>query len=187
MTNLFKKAALAAVASFAFATPAFAQTADTATGNATVKIYTPLQLEAVNGDSTIDFGILVAGGATRAAAASFAMSIDGLDTVDCSALGWTCSGATRAANFTVSGTEDASINVDLGGTITLSNTDGVSTDTVTIAPSTNLVDANLATANYDVLLGATATAFLVAGTLNVPANTDDGVYTGTFTVTADYN
>ena len=37
------------------------------------------------------------------------------------------------------------------------------------------------------VLGASATQFAVGGTLDVPANTPDGVYTGTFSVTADYN
>lgn len=181
MTNLFKKAALAAtVAGFAFASPAFAQSATEvdADGNATVKIYTPLTLTAATTDDTIDFGILVAGGATRAVAASFAMATDGTDAVTCDAA-WLCSGTTKAANFSVAGTPGASINVGLPLSITLTNT--ASVDTVSIAPVSDFVDPT------DVVLGATATDFLVAGTLSVPANTPDGVYQGTFTVTADYN
>lgn len=181
MTNLFKKAALAAtVASFAFAAPAFAQSATEvdADGTATVKIYTPLTLTATSGDSTIDFGILVAGGATRAAAASFAMSTDGADTVSCAAA-WLCSGTTKAANFSVAGTDGASVHVDLPLSVTLTNT--ASTDTVSIAPVTDFVDP------ANVVLGALATDFLVAGTLSVPANTPDGVYVGDFNITADYN
>lgn len=181
MTNLFKKAALAAtVAGFAFASPAFAQstTEVNADGNATVKIYTPLTLTAATADDTIDFGILVAGGATRAVDGSFVMTTNGTDAVTCDAA-WLCSGTTKAANFSVAGTPGASINVGLPLTITL--TEPVSLDTVSIAPTTDIVDPT------DVLLGVAATDFLVAGTLTVPGGSSDGVYTGTFSVTADYN
>ena len=181
MTNLFKKAALAAtVAGFAFASPAFAQSATqvNATGNATVKIYTPLTLTAVSGNDTMDFGILAANGAPRAAASSFTMGgLAASPTVSCFA-GWLCSGTPKAAHFTVAGTSGASVNVVLPASITLNsgaNSVSVSTITSTLATPANTV------------LGASATAFAVGGTLDVPANTPDGVYTGTFSVTADYN
>lgn len=180
--TIFKKAALAAVVTgFAFASPAFAQSATqvSANGQATVKLYTPLSLQAVAGSSTLDFGILAANGAARAAAATFVMGgTSATPSLSCFT-GWLCSGTLKMAKFTVAGTPGASVHVD------------VPTAAVTLSSGANTVNVtgfatDLSTPANTVLAFA-ATPFAVSGTLNVPANTPDGVYTGSFQVTADYN
>ncbi|MEQ7874063.1 DUF4402 domain-containing protein [Sphingomonas sp. ASV193] len=184
MTNLFKKAAFAAVVTgFAFAGQASAATSSTqaqATGQATVKIYTPLILKAVTGSDTMDFGILVGPASVRGTAASFPMGGTTASPVVTCATGWSCSGTVKAAQFTVSGTPGAFVHVDVPtGPVNLT---GSVSGTVNV---TNFVtDLAAPTATQ---LGTTATAFGVAGTLNVPAGTADGVYTGSFNVYADYN
>ncbi|MEO5809699.1 MAG: DUF4402 domain-containing protein [Sphingomicrobium sp.] len=198
MTNIFNKAALAAtVAAVAFATPAFASpTSVSANGTATVKIFSPLTIAAPSAtDSVVDFGILVGtlGGASARTANAFvinAASAPTAGTVCTGAINWTCSGSPHRALYTITGSADSSVNVWVSaGTIDLNRAGGIlgnvdDTIPLTLALSA-LTDSN-GDGTADVLLSAGTANVYVGGSLAVSSTDRDGVYTGTFTVNADY-
>ena len=199
MTN-FKKAALAAVmTATAFgASPALASpTTASASGSATVKIYSPLSIAAPTAaDSVVDFGVLVGtrGGVTAPRSANdFVISATGAPTsasVCGSAINWSCSGSPHRAQYVVAGSDSSVVNVWLTSpTITLTRAGGssvVADDTVPL----DLALSEVSDTNGDgyanfVLAGGSKTVY-VGGKLQVSATDQDGVYTGTFQINADY-
>ena len=198
MTNYFNKAALAAaVAAVAFATPALASpTSVSADGTATVKIFSPLTIAAANAtNSVVDFGILVGtlGGATARSTHAFvidAASAPTAGSVCTGASNWTCSGTPHRALYTITGSVDSSVNVWVSaGTIDLNRAGGILGDPDDTVPLTlalsALTDSN-SDGTADVFLNAGTADFYVGGSLGVSSTDRDGVYTGTFTVNADY-
>ena len=199
MTN-FKKAALAAtiIATAFGASPALAAgTSASANGSATVKIYSPLSIAAATAaDSVVDFGILVGtrlSGATPRSANAFV--IDPLvgpsaATVCGTASGWSCSGSPHRAKYTVNGSDSSVVNVWLTSpSIVMLRAGGsavVADDTIPL----NLTLSEVADSNADgkmdfVLTGGTHDIY-VGGSLGVSASDNDGVYTGSFQINADY-
>ena len=199
MTNFCNKAALAATAAvFAFAsTPALASpTSASANGTATVKIYSPLTIAAPTAtDAVVDFGILVGtlGGATPRSANAFVISAATAPTaasVCTGAVNWSCSGSPHRAQFDITGSVGASVNVSFGAnSITLlrsGGTAGVADDEIPLNLALSATSDSNGDGTNDVLLNAGAATVYVGGSLGVSASDLDGVYTGSFAVNADY-
>lgn len=171
MSKLFRMTTLAAtVAALTFgATPAMAVGPNqNATG--TARIFRPLQLQFVQ---NLDLGKIVLSGA---APFSATVQLSSGNVLTCPAA-VTCSGATSVAQYRVIGTNNQNVTVSAPN-VTLSDGSG-----------NNLT---LTTAGYyspTVALGASGNAgvvFAIGGAITVADTTPDGVYTGTFNVTADY-
>lgn len=184
MFNQFKKTALVAAAGLAFvATPAFAADGNPATevGTAKVRILDALSIDATDG--TLDFGLLVKGSAVVAASFyDFGINADGTRGV-CGS-NWTCSGTTTAANFVVSGTGGADVQVTVDASVDL---DGDPLDNVLVA-ALELDGDTDGDQSVDVTLDSTTgeATFTVGGTLTVRGDVATGVYSETFNVSAEY-
>ncbi len=151
-------------------TPALAAS-PSAQANATAKIYHPLTIAKTQ---DLDFGVVVISGASFAAET---VTVDTAGSVTCGgAVNLTCSGSPTAASFHLAGNDNAlvtvsspSFNLTSGG------------NTLTVTPSSTSQSVNLgaagSTTGVDVDLG---------GSIDVGSATPEGVYTGTWTVTADY-
>ena len=184
MFNQFKKTALVAAAGLAFAaTPAFAAAGNpaTATGTGKVRILQPLSIDATGG--LLDFGVLVKG--TGVAAGSYYnFTVDNAGAFGGCDAAWACSGAKEAADFTVTGAADESVQVTVQSIVDLDGVTGATNDLLSVAltlsgDTDNDDDANL------VLTGGSA-AFSVGGTLTVRGDVTTGTYTAPFTVSAEY-
>lgn len=200
MTKFYNKAALAATAAaFAFAsTPALASpTSASANGTATVKIYSPLTIAAPTAtDSVVDFGILVGtlGGTTAPRSANnFVIGATAAPTaasVCTGATNWSCSGTPHRATYNITGSVDSSVNVSFAASsITLlrsGGTAGVADDEIPLDLTLSETTDSNSDGTADVLLAAGAATVYVGGSLGVSATDVDGVYTGSFSVTADY-
>lgn len=199
MTN-FKKAALAAtiIATAFGASPALAAgTSASANGSATVKIYSPLSIAAATAaDSVVDFGILVGTrltGATPRSANAFV--IDPLvgpsaATVCGTAAGWSCSGSPHRAKYTVNGSDSSVVNVWLTSpSIVMLRAGGsavVADDTIPLSLTLSEVADSNADGKMDFVLTGGTHDIYVGGSLGVSASDNDGVYTGSFQINADY-
>ena len=169
MKNIFLTAgALAALA--LVSTPA-AAVSPSAQANATAKIYKPLTISKT---SDLNFGTIVLAGA---AFANETVTVTTAGTVTCGSGGGnvTCGGTPTAAQFHLVGSTTAAVTVNapsfnLTGPSTLSVTPSSLTQSVNLGATGN-------TAGIDVPLG---------GSIVLASTTPDGVYTGTWTVTADY-
>jgi hypothetical protein len=167
------KTIVATAGALALSFSATAATAATpsANANATAKIYKPLT---ISKQQDLDFGTIVLAGA------SFSGEVVTLDTagsVTCGSGGGnlTCGGAPTAAKFHLVGSNNANVTVSSPAF----NLTGPSTLLVTpssVSQTVNLGAAGLTT-GYDVFLG---------GSITLASSTPDGVYSGTWTVTADY-
>ncbi|GAA4710109.1 DUF4402 domain-containing protein [Sphingomonas lutea] len=134
---------------------------------ATARIYTPLS---ITFDRNLDFGVVVLNNTTFAAEA---VTISGAGAVSCGGgVNMTCSGSPTSARYTLQGSANASVGVTSPG-FNLVN----GGNTLAFTPSFP------ATVTLD---GTGAGAFNLGGSINVPGNTPEGVYTGTFNVTANY-
>lgn len=153
-------AALAASASFGTA----AQAAATATGTATAEILTTLTLTATR---SLDFG---------------QVAVNGAGTLDVTSTGSTCSallvctGTATTATFDVTGSAGSAYGATVpAGSITLTS----GADTMT-------VDNFAAAYPAGTTLVGGASSFEVGGRLNVGASQPAGVYSGTFSVSVEY-
>lgn len=189
MKKFTKIAAAAATATALIATPAYAAPVSDNTGTARVTVVRPLAI-AKAGD--LDFGTVVL--PATASGASTNLSIDATSgavmTQDCATDGFTCSiangGAASNITYTLTGSNVVEVNVDIPASVIITRVSG--TETLTVNLSTNLSDTD-ADASYDMFLnnsGAPGTDFYVGGDVTVGDGTVEGVYEGTFTVTADY-
>ena len=199
MTN-FKKAALAAtiIATAFGASPALAAgTSASANGSATVKIYSPLSIAAATAaDSIVDFGILVgtrlSGGTPRSANAFVIDPLVGPSaaTVCGTAAGWSCSGSPHRAKYTVNGSDSSVVNVWLTSpSIVMLRAGGsavVADDTIPLSLTLSEVADSNADGKMDFVLAGGTHDIYVGGSLGVSASDNDGVYTGSFQINADY-
>ena len=194
MTNFFNKAALAATVAVSAlaATPALAAPVS-ADGTATVKIYSPLTIEAPTAtDAVVDFGILVGTFGTRASH-DFIIDASAAPTpadVCGAATTWNCSGTPHRAQYDITGSVDSSVNVSFAAnTINLVRVGGNAAVPADVVPLqlalSDTTDSN-GDGTADVLLAGGAATVFVGGTLGVDAANVDGVYSGTFTISADY-
>jgi hypothetical protein len=165
--------AAGAVAALALTSaPAAAAVSATANANAQAKIFRPLTLTK---NTDLNFGTIVISGS------SFTGEVVQLD----QAGAVTCGGGTNlvcdttnasAATFTVVGTNNQTVDVTVPATVSLTGSNGGTLSMSTDAPAT-------------VALGASGNAgvpFGVGGSISIDSTTTDGVYTGNFDVTANY-
>ena len=162
-------AALAVTATEASAAPVNAQT------NATAKarIVKPLVLKST---ANFDLGIIVLTGAGPYTAT---VSLNKSNVFDCDGNSGnvTCSGTHTRASYNVAGTQGQNVTI-ASGPVSLS--DGVPlTPDLTLTPDH---DTTITLANS----GVPGNDFWVGGSLSIPSTAADGVYTGTFALTADY-
>ena len=165
MKNLARLAALAAAVTV-IATPALAVPVSNGPVTATARITKPLTLTRLD---DIDFGtILVQGSDT--------ISIDYTNgNLDCGApANLTCSGATKRAQYRVTGTNNQDVTVTMPD-VTLSN----GTDNLT------LVLAGPGTVNLT-NSGSTGNTFYVGGSIAISESVSEGTYTGDLAVTVEY-
>lgn len=156
-------ATVAAAAAFAIATPASAANISAVTS---VNVVKPVKLTKLQ---DIDFGTLTFADFTG----SRTIALSRAGAVTCAA-DIVCSGATRQARFNVSGSNRLTVLLTYSGG-TLSN----GTDSI---PFTADGPATLTMPNS----GAQGTNFDVGGSLSVSSALVGGIYTGTMTVTAEY-
>ena len=168
-------ALVATVAAVAVSATEAAAAPVNATANAAAKarILKPLVLKST---ANFDLGIIALTGAGPYTAT---VSLDRNNTFDCDGGGTNvvCSGTHTRASYNVAGTQGQDVTI-ASGPVLLS--DGVAlTPDLTLTPDH---DTTVTLANS----GAPGTDFWVGGSLSVPSTAADGVYTGTFALTADY-
>ena len=174
MSKFLRTSAVAAtVAAFAFAAaPAAAAPVSASTdANAHAKIMKPLQLV---GTQDLDFGTLVISGAgSQVMHVNQAGALSGCGAVI------TCSGTAQTAIYNVKGTPNATVTVAVASPVTLTNAnDGTTLALTPDAPATVALDTNAA---------STGDFFNIGGSITInSASTTDGVYSGTFAVSVDY-
>ena len=119
--------------------------------------------------SELNFGTIVAG----ASAGTVAIAVDG--TATCGA-GLTCTGATTAAGFDVTGSNGTLVTVTAPSSVTLQNLAGDTMTASLSAPATMTLNNS----------GNSPTPLVFGGTLNVGASQADGAYNVQFNVSVDY-
>jgi len=172
MNNILRYAPLVATAaSLVFAaSSASAQSSPATQATASASIRKPLIISRV---SNMNFGnILLSGSGTFSANVTVAQ--DG--TLTCPAASFTCSGTTSAAVYNVSGNKSQQVNITADSSLTLTSANGSITMAVNAPSSVTLTNS-----------GFPGTNFGIGGTLTLTNDTPDGLYTGTFNVTANYN
>ena len=160
-----------AVSALAFtSSPAFA-VSPTTQATATARIVQPLTLDSVQ---NLDLGTIVLSGT---APYTDTIGITQAGVFSCGA-DVTCSGTTQTAQYTATGTQGQTLTVNGSATIPLVNQTQTSPDlTLTVA---------YPTAGSVVLDSTGSVTFDIGGSIAVSDTTADGVYQGTFDVTADY-
>ena len=161
--------AVGALALIALAGPAAAVSPSNGQAQAKAAIYKPLALTKVQ---NLDFGVIVEGPGVWPGEV---VSISQAGVLTCGGgTNLTCSGSPQVAKYHLSGTNNAIATVSCPGF----NLTG---------PGTLAFTPNAPT---QVSLGASGLAtgvdFSIGGSITVASTTPDGVYTGTFAVTADY-
>lgn len=176
MSNLIRMTSLVAtVAGLALSASqaAAAPVAATADASARARILTPLTL---NSTQNFDLGDIVLSGAAPFTA-TVKLSQAGVRTCPVTV---TCSGTPTVAKYEVTGTKNVSVNI-VAQDVTLTGSNG---------GSLTLKMADSSAVKYypvSVPLGATGVAaFSLGGEITIADTTTDGVYTGTFNVTAEY-
>ena len=161
MTNRFMKAALVGTV-FAAAFASTGAQAATATASAKAQILTQIT---VTKTADLDFATIV----SAPAASTVVVSPAGVRT--CGS-GLVCTGTATAAAFGIVGTTGSIVTIASDPTVTLnSGANSMTSSLVTSAATRTLTGTD---------------AFTVGGTLAVAANQAAGAYTGTFTVTVNY-
>jgi hypothetical protein len=150
--------------------------AETASTSATV-LASPV---VVTKTADLSFGKFAAG-----AAGSITISTSGVRTVSGGVLA-DGGGAMTAATFVVSGASGAAYSITHGGTAALSRTAGSETMSMTKFSDITGANATAGTATGGTL-NAGAQSIHVGGTLAVGANQAGGAYTGTISITVEYN
>ena len=162
---------LMSIAALALVSTPAAAASPSAQANATAKIYKPLTISKT---ADLNFGTIVLAGA---AFANETVTVATTGAVTCGSGGGnvTCGGTPTAAKFHLVGSNNAAVTVNspsfnLTGPSTLSVTPTSLTQSVNLGAAGN-------TTGIDVPLG---------GSIVLASTTPDGVYSGTWTVTADY-
>jgi len=169
-TKLFAAAAVAAVAMGSQS--AWAATEST---EASAAIVAPVEIAE---DSALSFGKI----APTATAGTVALSASAspIRTPDNVVLA--SGGTVTAAKYTISGESGSTVAIVLPTSASTLERDG-GEETMTV---NNFVDNSLEGLSV-YTLGATGVEILVGATLNVGANQAAGIYTGTFSISVDYN
>lgn len=152
--------------------PAFAQAVPATTqADAHVRIYQPLTLTSVR---DLDLGTIVLSGAGPY---TDTVEITQAGVFNCGA-NVTCSGTTQTAQYYATGTQGQTLSIFVSASIPLVNQTQASPDL------TLTVDAPVA--GSVVLDAAGEVTFDLGGSIQVSDTTAEGVYLGTFDVSADY-
>ena len=152
------------------ATPAGAQTRTSANVPAKLSVLRPLTLV---GEQELNFGTVILGPGTWSNA-SISVSASGVRTC---AAAVSCTGATTAARFRLSGSNNQVVVISAPAVTLVNAADSAQRLTMTaIAPSTLRLTNS----------GNPGTLFSVGGTISVSSTTPDGVYSGTLEVTVEY-
>jgi hypothetical protein len=143
----------------------------TTNANAHARIFRPLTLTSTR---DLDLGTIVLSGTGPY---TDTVGIDQLGAFSCGA-NVTCSGTTQTAQYNVTGTNNQSVTITVSPTIAMVNQSVVSPDlTLTVdAPATVALGAS----------GNAGVVFDIGGSIDVSDTTSEGVYQGTFDVSADY-
>lgn len=169
MNKLLISAGAAAALAFTSA-PALAAT-PTTQATATARIVQPLTIASAQ---DLDLGTIVLSG-TGPYTDSIGITQAGVFSCGAPA-DVTCSGTTKTAGYTMTGTRDQKVSITVSPAIALVNQTQASPDlSLTVdAPATVTLD------------GTGAASFNIGGSISVSDTTVDGVYVGTFDVSADY-
>jgi Mat/Ecp fimbriae major subunit len=169
MSKRFSIAAAAAALTFA-STPAAAVTPATQ-ATATAKIFRPLTISSVQ---NLDFGVIVLTGSSFSGEVVTISQAGALTCGSNPGVLLTCSGAPQPAKYKLVGTNNATV------TITSPGFNLTGPGTLAFTPSAP------ATVNLGASGSTTGVTFAIGGSITLASTTPDGVYTGTFQVTADY-
>ncbi len=166
MINILRMSAAVAALTLA-ATPALAAE-PVRQATATARIVKPLS---ITWFQDMDFGqiTLVDQGPT-----TITVALDG--TRDCPGTAVTCSGASSAARYKITGTNNQAVSVNAGN-VTLNGPAGSTPLLVTVNAPTSVNLGNSGAAGYDLYIG---------GSISVAGTQAEGTYTGTFAVTVNY-
>jgi Mat/Ecp fimbriae major subunit len=162
-------ASAGAMASMALIGSPAAAVTPTTQATATAKVFKPLTITATQ---NLDFGVIVLSGSSFTGE-SVSMDTSGSVTCGTTAGDLTCSGSPKPATYHLVGTANANVGITSPG-FTLSNGSATLPFTPTFSSTVQLSSAG----TLDVNFGGTVTG--------LSNTTSDGVYTGTFQVTADY-
>ena len=169
MKRSFLKAATVALLPL-IATPA-AAVSPAVQATATARIFKPLTISRVQ---DLDFGTIVLTGTSFT---NEVLSISQAGALTCGSnpgVLLTCTGANQPAKYKLVGTNNATVTISSPGF----NLTG---------PSTLAFTPNApATVNLGSTGSTTGVIFSIGGSITLSSTTPDGVYTGTFVVTADY-
>jgi hypothetical protein len=160
-------AVLALTATEAAASPVSATTDATATA----RILRPLSLTSTQ---NLDLGTIVLSGAAPFTS-TVAIDRAGVFNCDGNSGNVTCSGTPQQAVYNVRGTNNQVVTIAAGPVTLTGSNGGTLSLTPDFASSVTLTNS-----------GAPGVDFGVGGSITVADTTVDGVYTGTFAVTADY-
>lgn len=175
----FSSLKLAASALFLMAAtlPAHAQQSASDSATATAKIIRPI---AVTKDQDMTFGTLVRGSGTVTVSNTGSRSVTG----DVQQLAST---SASNAQFTVAGEGGQSIAVTVPATVTMTNTTGSGAETLTIT-TTNDMSGSAGAQTLSNALGTDGDLVVkIGGSFPLTTATATGVYSGSFTVSANYN
>jgi hypothetical protein len=139
--------------------------------SATAKIYRPLTISLVQ---NLDFGTIVLSGAGTWSGEVVSMSQAGAVTCGGGA-NLTCSGTPQAAKYQVLGTSNSAVTIS-------SPSFNLSNGAATLAFTPNAP----ATVNLGPAGPTQGVTFSIGGSITLSSSTPDGVYSGTFAVTANY-
>lgn len=178
-------AALGALSVFAVTPPASAATTTAAVKATVLK---PVQL---TGGGTLDLGTILTP-SSASYSGTFTVAAAASQTGTFCAASFSCTGTPAAAVFNIQGTNKTNIGINIPLSIVMTlqaYTGGGTTPTMTIATSNSLA-ANNGTGSYTIQVpnsGTPGLDFYIGGSLTVTEATIPGSYSGTFTITADYN
>ena len=170
----------AGIAMFAALGMSSAAHADTATADATAEVLDALVL---NNTAALDFGTMVVSGA-----GTVTLFSDG--SLDCAAADIICSGTTSVANFTVAGTANKAVTINLPtADVELRHP---SYTAATAAEHSIILNAFTSSENGgsgpEVTLDAAGDAsFDVGGTISLDGSEEAGVFDATFDVSVEYS
>jgi hypothetical protein len=153
------------------ATPALA-VGPNQNATATARIVKPLTLTWVR---DLDLGTIILSGAGAWSGANVGITRAGV--FSCTNSNVTCSGATRTAQYKITGTNNQVVTVNAPNVTLTNQNDGVSTLLMTTdgPGSVNLGNSGTAGLTFD-----------LGGQITVASTTPDGTYVGTFNVTVNY-
>lgn len=138
---------------------------------ATAKIYKPLTIASVQ---SLNFGTIVLTGSSFSGEVVSINQAGGLTCGSNPGVVLTCSGGAQAAQYKLVGTNNATV------TITCPGFNLTGPGTLAFTPNAP------ATVNLGATGSTTGFTFSIGGSITLASTTPDGVYTGTFQVTADY-